>query len=1758
MINVNIIRQLTTSLAQLDQAIVVRTLRQEPLVWQRLQDEEFFAQALAHTRSRAEYWSPISLSLLAMGQPDTFLLLKNNPEQAIDNDLRTQALSSFDSILVAPPTSSNPLTLAQAGLLALALRERWRLNGSWQELVNTTTSAPFDIWKPVFACLTGLLPDSHELLLHLLQTDSPDGLSDLAVHALLSNPLSQAALADKFISVLSQIDMQSALPVLRLLSQQFPALGKEVAGALAARLDSQETKSLGQVEDTQSLMLKTEIYQLSGQYNNAMQLLDVAWEHSRKLQTDMAARLAQSAADDHDELTAQQALARASEIDPHPDQPLPALSLAQLHTGQLDPRYLQQMEDPAAVEASHPASHTAVAKMALQTGDLARAQDFARKALESALHGEPFNQVQEKTMQSLTELLVEINLPQEALQAGQLALAHNPNHAKTLMYLSKAQMLLGDGELAQDSAQIAATLVPNDLVMKRNLAQILTSNREWGDALLVWETIVSMQNSPTTDDLYQLADCAIAADQPEKAVQASQRVLNIQAQDGRAHALIGQAYHKLRDTANALQHFNQAISLSPELPQPWLALAGYHQQNGEKNAARQKLVSAAEAIPQDPQIRLALADIYLADDAPSQALAEVQQASLFIEDRYELQPQTDLLAGKALLALGRIYDARQKLDKAHRAYPKDIKIAHQFGKALLLSDEAEEALQLLVEVKDHADAPPDVKLDYADALIQLEQQLPLARQSIEEVLAKQPERPEALALLAETLSLEGQYEKALETYKQTMNTDLIQREGWQGRMSAGMAKSALALNQPQAAIAALEEVLSRMPNDLGVMKTLSQAYVEAGLQENAADTLSSVCQLGQDDVHTMLWVADHAIKLEQSKLARQALTRAMELEPEQANVLVRMGYLQMHQQDPEAARNTFEKLFSAKMLHTSDLRLAAQAFTEMGDIAASVPYLQKALELGEEDQATLLEDLTRIQLQAGDYSEALESISQHIEISPDDPVLLKSKAEILIALKRAGEALSCLRQALELDPSNHRLLYEIAQLQRENQELAAAQINIEKALSLAPDDKLTRYLAAEINHANLQTQRVSKLLKQVEPEREPTNPSWAFRKSEYLLDAGRLEQAAEILVGVEEVVKDHPRLLADQARIYAHHGSLEQANALYQQAVINLGKVNPAALKAENRANIHLALAEAAMDLNHWEDSISLSKQAIDDRPAEPQPRLALVKALVRRAEFQQLCQDVQAVSHALGVDALGEQARTEFENALLQVEKRLPQESEQGNAEVKRWRRLGELAFNISSGGANHQPENVLESAAIVSAARRAGKGLEAVKAVEDFNDDPQVKLQLALTLADEQPMEAVANALQTVQVQPENPLALAALAQLAQNGEDTSVALESIQEALQQWPNEPRWHSLAAAMYNRQGHLLGEIHHLEKALALEPGYAPHYLKLANAMLDDNKPEAALDVLLHLPETEQKDSEVFKLMIEASRQKKDYKEALAHVDDWAQVVPSRLEPLLTGAEIALEAGKQTHAEQYLMAAEMLEPNHPGTLHLQAKVLVSDDRPREALSLLDQAISRANHPLPLLLERAKLVPVVEGDQAGLNTLLALSKEYPEEPEVLRQLSEAFIHAGQYPEAIRSAQRALKVNHGTLNAQEQAMLEYQIGVLMRQDGQLDQAIKYLDDAIERTPNFINAYLEIAEAFQARREHQKGIEYLKKAIEAVPIDPRPYREAGMLLKEIKDYSGAEKMLRRAADLAPKDIDIQRKLGAVIALSLVHRPVEVEVSA
>lgn len=1733
---------------------VLRALRQEPLVWKALLEETFHQGALEFAKGEAQFWSPACLSLLALGKPELINQIRGSTKPLLDKELTSQATAAYKAFTCVQSGEKSPLTFTQAGLIALAISQQMRSGRDQQNVLAQYSHIPADNWKPIFACLFGMLDQPEEWVVSCIQ-HQPEAYYPLLVHALLANPLELEQLASILHSALDDASPEKRLILLRLVNKQYPELARTVSNQLADKGEAQIGEKQGDLTQLQSLMQRAELYQLGGQHTQAIPLLDAAWELSRKMQAELAAQVAHSAVRNDDQQSAMQALARAAEINPDTEGTRSELALARMQTGSLEPHQLK-FDTESIDTSSHPASLMAVAKLAQQSGDLEQARRLGCLALENALALPDQSELLEHTLPSLTELLLELHLPTEASRAAKKVIEHNPNDVSTLVNLSKAQLALNELEPALESAHITTALQPDKPAYRRNLAHILAANKQWDKAQNEIEELIKQQNNPSDDDQCLLAQYALDGDEPQKAAEACQQVLQRSPNHGLAHSLFGQALSRIGDQNSAVEHFHQAITLAPHLPAPWLALAEHHLALDEIEKARENLLTACQAVPDNAALRLALGKLYQREAQLEAALAEFMQASQLGDPDPVIEQQAAQHCGEAQLAMGKLEEAKQQLGQIYQQYPNNLALADLYSKTLLALGEIEPALTVLSLAMQAEEPPLEIYLDYGQAHLLLGAQPEEAQSAFKTVLSLDPEHPFAKVLLGEALALDGQHQAALQEYSSCLESADMLSPQWRSRLNASMAKSALALNQAAAAIAALEEALLEMPGDIEMHKTLTQAYHQADLKHDAADSLSAVYQAGMEDADTLLWVSDQALLQEQDELAGQALDQAVRLAPSNAEVLVRTGYLQIKRNDPVSARHTFSKLFTIKEINADQLRLAAQALIDLGDIPSSVPYLEKALEVGGCDPTNLLTDLAKVHLQSGNLLEALNVLERHIDLTPDDPQLYQSKTDVLLMLDRPEAALKCLQEAVQLAPDNASLLHGLAQLQRENHELESALSNIGKAFILTPNDPKVRALALEINFACLHNDKVKQIVSQVKPEYEPGGLGWLLRKGEVLINEDQIEQANMTLAKAPDSAAEHPRLLALLARIQARSGNREQAQALFKRALNTLGNQDLSELKPIARNNLRLTLGDAAVDMNDWEAALKLARQSIDDATSEPLAYMLLVKSLVQRAEFQLQCSAVQASSHAPGSHSISREVRHEFEKAVQQASDLLPGEKEQPL--LAYWRRRGQYVLAEAPESKAIQPQDAAECAALVSAFRRAGKMQAALKAAAAYPEQPQVLLESALTLAGDQPQQALTDALQAAQAMPDNPLLLAELAFLAAQQCEYQLALQSIQAALDLWQDEPGWHALAAEMYSKQGYPAAAMGAWENALILEPENHSFALNLAKACLENHIPEKALRTLNSMPSSMPLQAETCELMAKAYHQRGDYHKSISCIEKMIEINPDGASPYLIGAQIALEAGDPFQAEHYLNKGQEAYADDPALILMEAKVLGYKNRQRDAIKLLDKAIHLADEPLPLLLERAKLIDQVEGEEAGLNTLAALAQDHPDEAAVLTELSKALIQAGDYQQAINAATHALRMNDGKLPPWEKAELQHQIGVLLRQSGQLDQAIQYLDEAIQRAPGLLDAYLEIAEAYRQRRQHHIGLEYLKQAIVMAPNDPRPYREAGVLLKESKDYAAAENMLRRAASLAPKDIDIQRKLGAVIALSLVHHPFEIEVHA
>jgi tetratricopeptide (TPR) repeat protein len=1948
---------------------VIGALRQDHVVWDKLQDPVFQSQALSQELSIWTSLAPANLAIIAIHAELPALTpakakhlmddLRSDIQHLPDAALRKVAGEVYETlrgIRTEKSSSQHSATrayspLTKAGLLALVLRERRRKVGSWdglnQELIAQARSSDaslFHTWSTALACLYGMIPDHRQMIQALLSNGASEELVRLGAHAILSNPLSPERMAEEAQALIDQLAISDALPLLDHLFIQRPNLIISLSGWVQKQTRSHTagTKAgsyfvhkhpIQQVKELHAMLSHSEAQRLAKQTRSALEILKDAWEYSQNLEAGLAAELARSYSQDGMAEAALELWQKAVCLAPHSPFYRANLSMAFIDANRLDEarawlpseEYLQDKGG-----RGHP-EFVCTALAAARLAALSEDKDAARKAALGAieylfLHDRsiPFRPEVVSAIRELSKLLLELGLPVEAAHAAQALVDQQPSDPNLLALLGKAQFASSKILEAARSLQIATSLAPENLDLRRQLAFFLETAGDWRTALNERVEIIYGAASkpskalPRPDDRCALAKCALKAGEPETAANACRQVLAMESGDdfldtqALAHLLLGQALEQLGDPQAAQENFLNATQLVPNYAEAWLALAEAQASAGETSLALETLRSGAQAAPGAPGIYLALGEAYLGDwenhghPSPTQALSMFRQANdLLAKDggfyrHPDCASKISLRLGETLYQLGHLKEAQVVLEPAYQMDPSFPGLAYIFARTLLDLHEPACAAPVLAFVvqMDHNSA--SAHLDYATALLATKQQPKEAIASLRRVLELSPRHIQAQALLAEALAEDNQLTLALEAYQAALETDLVKDPQWCSRISLGLGRVALSLQQPDIAIAALQEASLADPKNPQIPCTLAEAYHAAGLLEDSLQTARIGLGLALEDLDVLIWFAEKAIDwiskigpgqkgIFQSTVsddlafqvrteALNTLTRALQIAPHRTDLLIRLGRAQLQIEDHTAALETFQKVLTADSASMDDLHQAARSLLALQDPQHAVACLEKAIQqtgytkgevFGKEEFAELAYSLVGAYQQAGNTQSALAALDQAILHYPQDVSLSSTKANLLLELGRPQEALASLEDAINLQPDGENapdLHKRAANILRATGDLPAALAHIERILSapnispINPHHLWARILAADISRALLQPEKAWNYLS-VPPILDKEIDNFSLRgqsdyreyfqmRAELALDADKKDVAEESLAMAIDgadfddlPLNEKVRLRAIESRLQLMRCEHHAAMLSFTQSCSYLDMYKLAAANTESWRDqgsiLNLnALVESSLELSQLDIGLALLVETAQKLPLEPLPHIQLARALVLSAEAQRLNHDLGVFNHGPGTDALSEEARKKFEQAIRtaneqiyrwankpsQVGSQSIEKPELAAATIARWNARGLAAFlpgrdtlealsNLPSTHTNPDDVAALVAALRTTAqlegaldkSRPAGEIdliTEGVKAARNYPSHPPVLVQLALTLeADpkhiDEAYQAVQTALKNEFGEPEQdsklepatthalyPLYHALAARISYRIGDLPSALTFITHALECWPDEARWHALAADVYRTAGDISSSIIHMEQAVELEPVYMPHYLKLgqsylkqAQMVLPGGAAEASMNAIQILEKACELSPQAGEPWLSLARahlcaaEPNSLTQAAECAERAINLNPNSSESLILRAEIALQAGDFQEAYDRALVASRLQElsrfsgdetspvlqTDPFPTLLLIRALNGLGRTGDAIAAIDKALPQVWDRLPLLLERLQLISRSEEAESILASLQELAQEYPDESIVLAPLAKALAAAGDTENAIRAAQRALQAvafpaearRASNLEVGEQAQLHQLLGRMLREAGQLDQAIHHLNEAVRQSPNGLDAYLELGRAFQDRRQHMQALQIYNQAMEVAPASSEPYFHAGLALKESKDYLGAETMLRKAVDLAPTDLTIHRQLGAVVALNLVH---------
>lgn len=1740
----------------------ITALRRSPAVWNKLDSADLIQELVEELGTEPENWSP--------GRIGTALLQKNLdspislPISAFDElnaDIKGEVQQTYQEY---SEIKGDPPNLIQSVLLALALLGERDAGKSWAEIV--AQYAEQAQWSGPLAILFSLIGYRADFLGAL----DPE----LALQVLLSNPIKPEGVADILIDVLQGLELGDLESWLKAIEKEVPDLIAIIAQAL---LDSLDLKP----DSVPEILTLSLLNQLAGRQGKALQLLEKAAEKNQKIQGKLTANLNKVKTNlDEPQVSdpAWQALkgslSRQGEMAENLSEVAEIIhSLLEKNQYAAVADLVGKLPEPL---PEHPGLYHALAEFAHTQQQPIRAERLAKQALELTADAPPAG---------LSNLLLKLELFPESLQASAAYIDKYPNHLQSHLDQIEALRSTGNFAGAAKTAQILTVLVPGDLQLQRKLAGYLEEADAWNEALEVRASILTKNQaqpaSPKTglsalplEDLMAFARCAYTAGHYNRTISACNQILSQEKDHSQALGLKGKSLCALGKTEEGFAHLTRAVEISPEVEGAWLSLAESQISAKTVDKALQTLKSGLTASKTRSRLYTLLGAIKSQQRNHSKALDVYKKAAAAAEsEAVDLKSRTEIQLGlaKAYYQLGHLDKASAVLGELSERFPSNQEANFLYGRVLLDQAEPRAALPYLVQVVDSHPQNADAYLLYADALLQIGDQIENAAGALEKALELDPDNEIARVLLAEAQAADGNYKKSVLSFQRARESGLMIDPAWAPRISVGLGQAALNLGETETALAALKDGQERFPADLNLAHHLAKAYQAANLTDNALESARQAAQIAPQNADNLSWVAAFTLELGYPEEGISALKNLILVNPDQPTAFLQLGKAQAAAGNLKESAAAFSTLANFDDIQPDLLLTAGDELIKLAELETGLETLAKAITICETnpEPSPLLPRIWSSQARGfealDNHQEALELLDKAITAELNQPAWRIQKADLLIKNGRYQAAIASLNNALDLSPDEPALHAKMARVQRQTGANEEALYHAQQALSgylSAPEQGAETasalVLAADLAAATLNFQTAVDLLNSLAKQDIQPGEELSTEKTLSLCLAGELalDQAEEVMAAsisnkLVAAQPDHPRVNALQARILNRQGLLEEAREHYQQA-LEIWKKTPPDQRAF-ASGMEIALGKTALEIQSWEEAAAHLQGAVDCSPQEKRALYELADGYIQLAENRRFFETFKVLHKTPGQMSLSADVYQSFQACLkalqdLQVDERLLAKlSARGKAVFAPSQESAEALQKIA--------QTAEEQAAVIAAFRHCRQKVfaseRALSSLERLGADARLDAQIALALLKIKPEEAyqaASSALETGKRSDQSlvPLYFILLARAARGVDDLAGAEEAISKALAIWDSEPRWFALAAEISPDYSRSVG---YFKQAIELEPGYTGHYLALGQTHLAAKRTLSAVKCFDKALELNPELVEAWIQRALAKRAQQRMPEAMASINQALSLAPEHKEARKTAALLTFEHGKFRESERHLVTLLGQEPNDTELLALFARTLTAQKQSEQAMRVIDKAISLEENSLDLKVQRAQMIKHIEGPLAAVDELRIIGSRYADQYPLVIELVTTLAEAGELDQAIRTALEILESDQIDYAKEQKAHLYLTTGKLLRNNGQLDQAVHHLYQAKKLVEPNYEAILELGRVHCDRRQYDQALEKIQEAIEIEPDEAEGYYQAGRVLKELKQYKQAEKMLRKASKLAPNDLKIHRQLGVLVTLNLVH---------
>lgn len=466
---------------------------------------------------------------------------------------------------------------------------------------------------------------------------------------------------------------------------------------------------------------------------------------------------------------------------------------------------------------------------------------------------------------------------------------------------------------------------------------------------------------------------------------------------------------------------------------------------------------------------------------------------------------------------------------------------------------------------------------------------------------------------------------------------------------------------------------------------------------------------------------------------------------------------------------------------------------------------------------------------------------------------------------------------------------------------------------------------------------------------------------------------------------------------------------------------NPTSFMGHNNLGaIHLVRGEADVAIAHFE-------RAIEILPDHGNAHGNLGHALLQKGD---LAAALAQFERAASLEPQNAKAQSDLGFALLEA------------GQIERARGHCERAVEL-------EPEAAEARNMLALALLRAGRPAEAVaqarRAVALHEPYPEAHFNLGLGLSGTGDFTAAVAAY-------ERALALApalvdahldrgiALAQLGRFDE----AIASLRAFVAARPDSERGHLSLAGLLAQSGRLAEAVPSFEAALRLNPGNGPVRTFLARCLLESGQTEAAVIEASRVAEGDANPLDALAVIAAAQVRRGNFDDAVQAYDRMLALQPDNHELQSERGWALLQAGRADEAVLQLESVLAAQPELPmARVHLAMACL---RKGRAADAIAGYRIFLDRHPEhPFAMADLAWIFATWNDASVRNPAAALEMAEranqlsgDREPLILRTLAAAYAENGKYPEAVRTAERALQLAEAAANRELAGALRQHLG------------------------------------------------------------------------------------------------------------------------